>query len=67
MAAREGRRTQAREQLRTARGMLTEIGMTAFAERAQAELTAAGEEPPGQAGRRLPKLVAKLTGTGRRG
>jgi hypothetical protein len=47
--------------------MLTEIGMTAFAERAHAELTAAGEEPPGQAGRRLPKLVAKLTGTGRRG
>jgi ATP/maltotriose-dependent transcriptional regulator MalT len=40
---REGRRMDAREQLRTARGMLTAIGMEAFAERARRELLATGE------------------------
>jgi DNA-binding CsgD family transcriptional regulator len=40
---RQGRRSQAREQLRTAHGMFDEIGMEAFAERARRELTATGE------------------------
>jgi DNA-binding CsgD family transcriptional regulator len=40
---RRGRRTQARDQLRTALGMLEEIGMEAFAERARRELAATGE------------------------
>jgi DNA-binding CsgD family transcriptional regulator len=41
---REGRRLQAREQLRTAHDMLAAIGMEAFAERARRELSAAGEK-----------------------
>jgi DNA-binding CsgD family transcriptional regulator len=40
---RQGRRRDAREQLRTAHGMLDEIGMAAFAERARRELAATGE------------------------
>jgi DNA-binding CsgD family transcriptional regulator len=40
---RENRRTDAREQLRTAHGMLDEIGMEAFTERARRELRATGE------------------------
>jgi DNA-binding CsgD family transcriptional regulator len=40
---RQGRRVDAREQLRTAHDMLAAIGMTAFAERARHELTATGE------------------------
>jgi ATP/maltotriose-dependent transcriptional regulator MalT len=40
---REGRRVDAREQLRTAHDMLAAIGMEAFAERARLELTATGE------------------------
>ena len=40
---RQRRRTEAREQLRTACQMLDEIGMEAFAERARRELRAAGE------------------------
>jgi DNA-binding NarL/FixJ family response regulator len=40
---RENRRTDAREQLRTAHEMLTAIGMEAFAERARKELAATGE------------------------
>ena len=39
---REGRRTDAREQLRTAQEMLDAIGMQAFAERARRELLATG-------------------------
>ena len=39
----EGRRTDAREQLRTAYDMLAAIGMEAFAERARRELNATGE------------------------
>ena len=39
---REGRRIDAREHLRTAHGMLGEIGMEAFAERARRELLATG-------------------------
>jgi hypothetical protein len=58
---RENRRADAREQLRTAHGMLTAIGMTAFAERARAELVATGEElPPSLAEWRLRKLAGKL-------
>jgi DNA-binding CsgD family transcriptional regulator len=41
---REGRRVDAREHLRAAHGMLTEIGMEAFAERARRELLATGEK-----------------------
>jgi DNA-binding CsgD family transcriptional regulator len=40
---RENRRADAREQLRTAHGMLDEMGMDAFAERARRELLATGE------------------------
>jgi ATP/maltotriose-dependent transcriptional regulator MalT len=40
---REGRRVDAREQLRTAYAMLTQVGMEAFAERARVELAATGE------------------------
>jgi ATP/maltotriose-dependent transcriptional regulator MalT len=40
---REGRRADAREQLRTAHDMLAVIGMEAFAERARRELLATGE------------------------
>jgi DNA-binding CsgD family transcriptional regulator len=40
---RENRRLDAREQLRIAHGMLTEMGMEAFAERAGRELQATGE------------------------
>jgi DNA-binding CsgD family transcriptional regulator len=39
----EGRRADAREQLRTAHDMLAAVGMDAFAERAQRELAATGE------------------------
>jgi ATP/maltotriose-dependent transcriptional regulator MalT len=41
---REGRRVDAREQLRTAQGAFTETGMEAFAERARGELLATGEK-----------------------
>jgi DNA-binding CsgD family transcriptional regulator/tetratricopeptide (TPR) repeat protein len=41
---REGRRVDARDQLRTAHEMLTAIGMEAFAERARRELVATGEK-----------------------
>ena len=41
---RKGRRVDAREQLRMAHGMLTAIGMEAFAERARRELAATGEK-----------------------
>ncbi len=41
---REGRRVDARGQLRTAHGMLASIGMEAFAERARRELIATGEK-----------------------
>jgi DNA-binding CsgD family transcriptional regulator len=40
---RENRRTEARDQLRTAYDMLSSIGMEAFAERARRELAATGE------------------------
>ena len=40
---REGRRIDARNELHTAYGLLTEMGMNGFAERARRELTATGE------------------------
>jgi ATP/maltotriose-dependent transcriptional regulator MalT len=40
---RERRRNEAHDELRTARGMLEELGVAAFAERARRELRAAGE------------------------
>jgi len=43
---RQGRRTDGRQQLRTAHDMLDAIGMAAFAERARRELVAAGEKEP---------------------
>jgi DNA-binding CsgD family transcriptional regulator len=43
---RERRRTEAREQLRTAHQMLDAMGMAAFAERARRELVATGEKVP---------------------
>ncbi len=43
---RQGRRADARGQLRTAHGMLAAIGMEAFAERARRELVATGEKVP---------------------
>ncbi|WP_029136014.1 ATP-binding protein [Nakamurella lactea] len=42
---REGRRQDAREQLRTAHQLLSDMGMEAFAERAARELRATGEHP----------------------
>ncbi|MBC8091681.1 MAG: helix-turn-helix transcriptional regulator, partial [Pseudonocardia sp.] len=42
---REGSRREAREQLRTARGLLSDMGAEAFAERAARELRATGENP----------------------
>jgi DNA-binding CsgD family transcriptional regulator len=68
---REGRRTDAREQLRTARGMLDEIGMQAFAERSRRELSATGEKAPkrtaGTRGRLTPQeeQIARLAREGR--
>jgi DNA-binding CsgD family transcriptional regulator len=42
---RQGRRTDAREQLRSAHEMFTAIGAEAFADRARRELVATGEKP----------------------
>jgi DNA-binding NarL/FixJ family response regulator len=56
---RQGRRTQARNQLHTAHDMLNEIGMEAFAERARRELESTGEtarKRPAQ-----PSVVQELT------
>ena len=47
---RERRRSEAREQLRTAHRMLAEMGMGAFAERARRELLATGETARKRAG-----------------
>ena len=54
---REGRRVDAREQLRTAHDMLAAMGMDAFAERAQRELVATGE----RLRKRSVETVATLT------
>ena len=54
---RQGRRRDAREQLRTAYQMLDAMGMAGFAERARKELTATGET----ARKRTVETVTKLT------
>jgi DNA-binding CsgD family transcriptional regulator len=54
---REGRRADAREQLRTAHDMLAAMGMDAFAERAQRELAATGE----RARKRSAETITTLT------
>jgi DNA-binding CsgD family transcriptional regulator len=54
---REGRRADAREQLRTARHLFDAIGMEAFAERARRELLATGEK----ARKRSPGMREELT------
>jgi len=56
-AAPEGRRVDARYQLRTAHDMLIAIGMEAFAERAHRELLATGEK----ARKRSPDTRDQLT------
>jgi ATP/maltotriose-dependent transcriptional regulator MalT len=54
---REGRRSDARDQLRAAHDMLAEMGMEAFAERARRELEATGET----ARKRVDETRADLT------
>jgi ATP/maltotriose-dependent transcriptional regulator MalT len=54
---RQGRRADAREQLRTAHDMFTTIGMEAFAERARRELLATGEKVR----KRSPETRGELT------
>ena len=59
---RERRRTDAREQLRTAFGMLDSMGVAAFAERARRELRATGETARKRAvGSRNDQLTAQET------
>ena len=68
---REGRRLDAREQLRTAHDMLAAIGMEAFAERARRELIATGETVRKRSVETLTTLtaqeahIARLAGDGR--
>jgi DNA-binding CsgD family transcriptional regulator/tetratricopeptide (TPR) repeat protein len=54
---REGRRVDAREQLRLAHDMLTEMGLEGFAERARRELRATGEKVR----KRIPETQHDLT------
>jgi DNA-binding CsgD family transcriptional regulator len=67
---RERRRTEAREQLRTALEMLEAMGIEAFAERARRELLATGETARKRTARTSDRLtpqetqVAQLAGTG---
>ncbi|MEV1292108.1 AAA family ATPase [Pseudonocardia sp. NPDC049635] len=67
---REGRRREARDQLRTAHDLLTEMGAGAFAARAARELRATGERPRARAARPTDALtahelqVARLVATG---
>jgi DNA-binding CsgD family transcriptional regulator len=56
---RQGRRTDAREQLRTAHRMLEEMGMASFAERARRELRATGETV-----RKRTVTAARIAGAG---
>ncbi|QEW02766.1 ATP-binding protein [Microbacterium lushaniae] len=67
---REGRRRDAREQLRTAHDMLTDMGAAGFAERAANELRATGEHPrartsaPGVVLTEQELHIARLVATG---
>lgn len=67
---REGRRHDAREQLRTAHRLLSDMGAEAFAERAAHELLATGEHPRARAAQPSDALtaneahIARLVGTG---
>jgi DNA-binding CsgD family transcriptional regulator len=54
---REGRRLEARRELRAAHGIFTQVGMEAFAERARRELNATGEK----ARKRSPDTRDRLT------
>ncbi|MEV5327237.1 LuxR C-terminal-related transcriptional regulator [Nonomuraea sp. NPDC052634] len=58
---RQGRKRDARTQLRTARERLADIGMTAFADRATAELRAAGEVVRGRTTGDIDDLTAQET------
>ena len=68
---REGRRADARGQLRTAHGMLDAIGMEAFAGRARRELIATGEKVPKRSAETRDRLtpqeeqIARLAREGR--
>lgn len=67
---REGRRQDAREQLRTAHQMLSEMGVKAFAARAARELRATGEHPRKRTAKSTDDLtaqelhIARLVATG---
>ncbi|WP_241680614.1 ATP-binding protein [Pseudactinotalea suaedae] len=67
---REGRRQDAREQLRTAHQMLSDMGVDAFAERGARELRATGEHPRRRHARPTDALtaqelhIARLVATG---
>jgi DNA-binding CsgD family transcriptional regulator len=67
---REGRRRDAREQLRTAHRLLADMGAEAFAERAARELRATGEHPRKRTARPTDTLtaqelhIARLVATG---
>ncbi|MCC9145001.1 MULTISPECIES: LuxR family transcriptional regulator [unclassified Arthrobacter] len=67
---REGRRQDAREQLRTAHGMLLDMGAEAFAARAARELRATGEHPRKRSAQPADSLtahemhIARLVATG---
>jgi DNA-binding CsgD family transcriptional regulator len=58
---RENRRTEAREQLRTAHEMLTDMGMEGFADRARGELLATGETVRKRTVETLTDLTAQET------
>ncbi|MFC4110646.1 LuxR C-terminal-related transcriptional regulator [Micromonospora zhanjiangensis] len=67
---REGRRRDARDQLRTAHQLLTDMGAEAFAARAASELRATGEHPRARTAQPTDELttqelhVARLVATG---
>jgi DNA-binding NarL/FixJ family response regulator len=58
---RENRRTEARQQLRTAHDLLSAIGMEAFAERARRELLATGETARKRTAQAAVKASQELT------
>lgn len=68
---RHGRRQDAREQLRTAHQLLSDMGAEAFAERAARELLATGEHPRKRIAQPVDELtaqqlhIARLVATGR--